>query len=214
MVKTNDSSLKVVEYLLQIKAIKIQLAKPFTWASGWKSPIYCDNRKILSYPKIRTFIRQEFSKMINDIFGTPDVIAGIATGGIPHGVLVAQELGLPFIYVRTSAKEHGLGNQIEGYYEPKQTVVMIEDLVSTGGTSLQAVKAVRDEGLEVKGLISIFNYGFSVAETAFKKAKCPMYSLSNYEVLLEQALKTGFINEKDVLQLNKWRENPENWGKE
>jgi orotate phosphoribosyltransferase len=157
MILNNERALKVAEFLLQIKAIKLQPANPFTWASGWKSPIYCDNRKTLSYPTIRTFIRQSYADVILDKFGKPDVIAGVATGGIAQGALVAQELGVPFVYVRTSPKAHGLGNQIEGDFETGQKVVVIEDLISTGGSSLQAVDALRAAGCEVKGLVAIFS---------------------------------------------------------
>ena len=168
MILNNDRAVKVAEFLLQIKAVKLQPKNPFTWASGWKSPIYCDNRVTLSYPNIRTFIRQNYSELILDHFGKPDVIAGVATGGIAQGALVAEELGLPFIYVRSSPKGHGMGNQIEGHFEEGQKVIVIEDLISTGGSSLKAVDALRDANLDVKGLVAIFTYGFEVAETNFK----------------------------------------------
>ncbi|HNW97421.1 MAG TPA: orotate phosphoribosyltransferase [Bacteroidales bacterium] len=208
-----ESALKVAEFLLQIKAIKLEVAKPFTWASGWKSPIYCDNRKTLSYPKVRTYIRQQFVKVITDEFGIPDVIAGVATAGIPQGVLVAQEMGLPFVYVRQSEKTHGLENKIEGVIESGQSVVVIEDLISTGGSSLKAVEALRKAGCEVKGMAAIFTYGFPVAEQAFAKAKCPVATLSNYSFLIQQAVKNAYILEKDLATLEKWREKPEEWGK-
>jgi orotate phosphoribosyltransferase len=211
MILNNDKALKVAEFLLQIKAIKLQPANPFVWASGWKSPIYCDNRKTLSYPSIRTFIRQAYAELILDSFGKPDVIAGVATGGIAQGALVAQELGLPFIYVRTSAKAHGLGNQIEGDFEPGQKVVVIEDLISTGGSSLSAVSALRAAGCEVKGLVAIFSYGFDVANKSFKEAKCPFETLTNYDFLIEEALRHEYINEADLESLKKWREDPSNW---
>ena len=211
MTKNTDSAFKIAEYLLQIKAIKLQPDKPFIWASGWNSPIYCDNRVTLSYPKIRTFIRQLFSEEIAQNYAKPDVIAGVATGGIAHGALVAEELGLPFIYVRTDSKKHGLGNQIEGRIEKGQSVVVIEDLISTGGSSLNAVDALRSAGAQVKGLISIFTYDFKVSQEAFKKAKCPYTSLCNYHILIEQALKANFINEDEMLSLEKWREDPANW---
>jgi len=212
MIKNKDTKLKVAELLLQIKAIKLQPDKPFTWASGWKSPIYCDNRKILSYPKVRTFIRQEFAKAILENFGTPDVIAGVATGGIAHGVLAAQELNLPFIYVRSEPKKHGLTNIIEGYFEPKQTVIVVEDLISTGNSSLNVVKNLRDAGCIVKGMVSIFNYGFKVAEDSFAKEKCPLISLTNYQVLIEQALLNSVITEEQVISLNNWSKAPQKWG--
>jgi len=209
----DDSALKIAEFLLQIKAIKLQPNKPFVWASGWNSPIYCDNRVTLSYPKVRTFIRQEFVKAIMDNFGKPDVIAGVATGGIAQGALVAQELGLPFVYIRSEAKKHGLTNLIEGVIEKGQSVVVIEDLISTGGSSLNAVKALRDAGCEVKGMAAIFSYGFKDAVDNFKKAKCKMISLSNYEVLIKQAVQSKYVTESDLLSLQEWRENPSVWKK-
>lgn len=211
MIQHADSALKIAEYLLQIKAVKLQPAKPFTWASGWKSPIYCDNRLTLSYPVIRTYIRQQFCEAIVEKFGKPDVIAGVATGGIAQGALVAQDLGLPFAYVRSDAKKHGLTNQIEGHVEKGQSVVVIEDLISSGGSSLKAVDALREAGCQVKGLISIFTYDFKVAETTLKKAKCATFSLCNYHALIEQALKENYIDEADMTSLKKWREDPENW---
>jgi len=211
MTKNADSSFKIAEYLLQIKAIKLQPAKPFVWASGWKSPIYCDNRKTLSYPVIRTYIRQQFVEVINEKFGKPDVIAGVATGGIALGALVAQELGLPFVYVRSEAKKHGLSNQIEGVIEKGQSVIIIEDLISTGGSSLKAVDALREAGAQVKGLVSVFTYDFKVAQEAFKKAKCSYVTLCDYNVLIEQAVKAKYIDEDDIASLKKWREDPANW---
>ena len=212
MTKIDDSPYKIAEYLLQIKAIKLQPESPFTWASGWKSPIYCDNRKTLSYPAVRTYIRQRFVDVIKEEFPKPDVIAGVATGGIAQGALVAQELGLPFVYIRSEAKKHGLSNMIEGVVEKGQTVIVIEDLISTGGSSLKAVEALREAGCIVKGMAAIFSYGFNVAETNFKEAKCTLKTLCNYNVLIEQALKSNYITEKDLAPLKKWRESPENWG--
>ena len=211
MIINQESALKVAEFLLQIKAIKVQPNKPFTWASGWKSPIYCDNRKILSYPKIRTYIRQQFVNVIAEKFGKADVIAGVATGGIAIGALVAEELGLPFIYIRPEAKAHGLSNFIEGVVESRQSVVVIEDLISTGASSLKALEALHKEGCEIKGLASVFTYGFKIASDNFKKIKCPVVALSNYDMLLQQALKSNFITEKDLKTLKNWRENPETW---
>ena len=213
MILNNERALKVAEFLLQIKAIKLQPANPFTWASGWKSPIYCDNRKTLSYPTIRTFIRQSYADVILDKFGKPDVIAGVATGGIAQGALVAQELGVPFVYVRTSPKAHGLGNQIEGDFQPGQKIVVIEDLISTGGSSLQAVNALREAGCEVKGLVAIFSYGFEVAKENFTSAKCPFETLTNYDYLMTQAVKHDYITETDVESLQAWRQDPANWNK-
>jgi len=209
----NDRALRLAEFLLQIKAIKLNVAQPFRWASGWNSPIYCDNRVTLSYPKIRTFIRQGYAQAILDAFGKPDVIAGVATGGIAQGALVAQELDLPFIYVRTSPKGHGLSNQIEGHVESGQKVILIEDLISTGGSSLKAVDALRDFGCDVRGLIAIFTYQFELATKNFADAECPFMTLTNYDTLLEQALKTGYIQEKDLKELIEWKANPSAWRK-
>jgi orotate phosphoribosyltransferase len=211
MIINNDRALKVAEFLLQIKAVKLQPNKPFTWASGWKSPIYCDNRITLSFPKIRTFIRQGYAQTIIECYGKPDVIAGVATGGIAQGALVAEELGLPFIYVRSSAKGHGMGNMIEGYFEKGQKVVVIEDLISTGGSSLKAVEALRDAGLEVKGLVAAFSYGFKEADDNFKKETCPYVVLSNYDFLIETAVKNNYVTKNDLESLKNWKENPSNW---
>jgi orotate phosphoribosyltransferase len=211
MIVNEDTALKVAEFLLQVDAIKLNLKTPFTWASGWKSPIYCDNRITLSHPTIRTYIRQQFVKIINENFGTIDLIAGVATGGIAHGVLVAQELGLPFAYVRSSAKGHGLANKIEGAVRPGQSVMVIEDLISTGGSSLDAVKALRDTGANIKGLAAIFTYSFTVAEQNFKQANCPVYALSDYQHLLKQAIADDYIRESDLQLLKSWRENPAQW---
>ena len=213
MKPNEESALKIAEFLLQIKAIKLEPNKPFTWASGWKSPIYCDNRVTLSYPKVRTYIRQEFADAILETFGKPDVIAGVATGGIAQGALVAQELGLPFIYVRSEAKKHGMTNMIEGVVEKGQSVVVIEDLISTGGSSLKAVEALREAGCDVKGMAAIFTYGFKTANDNFKKVKCKVITLSNYDTLIAQALETEYITEKDLKSLKEWRENPAEWGR-
>ena len=213
MIINNDKALKVAEFLLQVKAVKLQPNQPFTWASGWNSPIYCDNRVTLSYPNIRTFIRQSYSEAILQGFGKPDLIAGVATGGIPQGALVAQELGLPFIYVRSSAKEHGMGNQIEGHFEKGQKVVLIEDLISTGGSSIKAIDALKSAGLDVKGLIATFTYGFKVADDNFKKVNCPYITLTSYDFLVEEALKKSYITENDLKSLREWKDQPENWKK-
>lgn len=211
--KTNESSaLKVAEYLLQIKAIKLNIASPFTWASGIKSPIYCDNRRILSFPKVRTFIRQEFAKIISEEFNSIDAIAGVATGGIAIGALVAQELGLPFIYVRAEEKKHGLGNMIEGAYESGQSVVVVEDLVSTGKSSLAVVHSLRDAGINVKGMVAIFTYGLDKAIESFKNDKLELVALSNYSSLIKQAIKEEYVSEADLQSLEKWREAPDKWG--
>jgi len=197
---------------LQIKAIKLQPNKPFTWASGWKSPIYCDNRITLSHPTIRTYIRQNLASLVQEEFGSVSVIAGVATAGIPQGVLVAQELGLPFIYVRSAPKGHGRGNLIEGEFFEGQRVVVIEDLISTGKSSLQAVEALREAGLEVAGLVAIFNYGFDAATENFKNAKCRFSTLSNYSALIDYASDHNFASEDDLKLLRQWRENPSEWG--
>lgn len=213
MIVNEETALKVAESLLQIKAIKLDLNKPFKWASGWDSPIYCDNRITLSYPSIRNYIRQQFVQIITEELGDIDVIAGVATGGIPHGVLVAQDLGLPFAYVRAAKKDHGLTNRVEGIIESGQSVVVIEDLISTGGSSLSAVEALRDAGASVKGLLAVFTYGFEIAEERCKKSKCTAYALSDYNHLLNQAITDGYIREGDVKSLKNWREHPEKWGK-
>lgn len=208
---SNDVSLKISEFLLQIKAVQLSPSEPFTWASGWKSPIYCDNRKTLSFPKIRTFIRQELSNAVKEKYGSPELIAGVATGAIAQGALVAEDLGLPFVYVRSKPKGHGLTNMIEGYYEKNQDVVVIEDLISTGKSSLTAVKALREAGCNVKGMVGIFTYGFDVAEKAFKEANCPLITLTNYSILIKHALEIGFITEDKLETLHEWRSNPDKW---
>ena len=206
-------SKKTAEYLLQIKAIKLQPSNPFTWASGWKSPIYCDNRKTLSFPDVRTFIRDSFASMVKDLYPGAEMIAGVATGAIAHGALAADKLALPFIYVRSEAKEHGLGNQIEGYFEKGQKVVVVEDLISTGGSSLNAVKALRDAGCEALGMVAIFTYEFKKASDSFAAADCRLHTLSNYSVLVDTAVRTGYIGEAEVDTLKKWRLDPSVWGK-
>ena len=206
-----NSAKKVAEYLLQIKAIKLQPSNPFTWASGWKSPIYCDNRKTLSYPVVRSFIRDSFAAIVKDLYPNAELIAGVATGAIAHGALTADKLGLPFIYVRSEAKGHGLGNQIEGYYKKEQKVVVIEDLISTGGSSLNAVRALREAGCEVLGMVAIFTYGFNKAIDGFASEKCTLNTLSNYNTLVEIAVESGYIGQAEVETLNKWRVDPPNW---
>ena len=213
MFNNTETEQQVAEFLLQIKAIKLQPNNPFTWASGWKSPIYCDNRITLSHPTIRTYIRQQLTQVIQEKFGAVGCIAGVATAGIPQGALVAQELGLPFIYVRAKAKEHGRGNMIEGDESMTgKRVVVIEDLISTGQSSLQAVIALREAGYEVAGLAAIFTYGFDVAAENFKNANCPYITLSNYTALINYAEEHQFITRKDVDMLRSWRESPSTWG--
>ena len=213
MPSKDDTALKIAEFLLQIKAIKLQPNQPFKWASGWKSPIYCDNRISLSYPKVRTVIRQALVKAIEEKFGKPEVIAGVATAAIAQGALVAEAMGLPFVYVRSSPKDHGRENLIEGEIKPGQSVVVIEDLISTGQSSLKAVNALRDAECKVNGMISVFTYGFKAATDNFKKEKCPMLSLCNYDLLIEKALDSKYISDKDLKTLKAWRESPESWGK-
>ena len=211
MIFKAETAERVAKNLLQIKAIKLNNSNPFTWASGLKSPIYCDNRIALSYPKIRTFIRQELVKSITEKFGDVDVIAGVATAGIPQGALVAQEMGLPFIYVRSSKKSHGMTNMIEGVLHSGQSVMVVEDLISTGKSSLAAVDALQEAGANVKGMVSIFTYGLPIADENFKKAKCKLVSLSNYEYLVKTGIAENSISEKDQDSLLKWKENPKEW---
>ncbi|MDB5010935.1 MAG: orotate phosphoribosyltransferase [Mucilaginibacter sp.] len=213
MFNNTETEQQVAEFLLQIKAIKLQPNNPFTWASGWKSPIYCDNRITLSHPTIRTYIRQQLSQVIQERFGAVGCIAGVATAGIPQGVLIAQELGLPFIYVRSKPKEHGTGSMIEGdNILTGKRVVVIEDLISTGKSSLQAVNALREAEYDVAGLAAIFTYGFDIATENFKKAKCPFITLSNYTALLKYAEEQQYISANDVEMLKQWRKDPSTWG--
>jgi len=204
-------SKKIAEQLLQIKAIKLQPEKPFTWASGWKSPIYCDNRLSLSYPIVRTYIRQALVNAIERNYGKPELIAGVATAAIAQGALVAEAMGLPFVYVRSSAKDHGRENLIEGETVDGQSVVVIEDLVSTGQSSLKAVQALRDAGCNVKGMISIFNYGFDVAANNFAEAQCKLISLCNYQTLIKHAVEANYVKENELSTLEKWRSSPSTW---
>jgi orotate phosphoribosyltransferase len=211
MIFDKNTAKKTAELLLQIKAIKLQPEDPFTWASGWNSPIYCDNRLTLSYVMIRNYIRENLAKIILEKHGQPDVIAGVATGAIAVGVLVAQELGIPFIYVRPEPKSHGRKNQIEGFLDSGQNVVVVEDLISTGNSSLNAVRALKEAGARVIGMVAIFNYGFKIAETNFKEAHLELTTLSDYDNLLEQALETNFISTKQLTTLRSWREDPQEW---
>lgn len=213
MSNKNDSALKVAEFLLQIKAVKLQPSQPFTWASGLRSPIYCDNRITLSYPNIRTYIRQQLAKLVSTNFPKPDAIVGVATGGIAQGALVAQDLGLPFAYVRSEAKGHGLQNLVEGHLEKGQNVVVVEDLVSTGKSSLAAVEALQNAGMNVKGMVAIFTYGFNEAKDAFDKKGIKLITLTDYSTLVDQALKSEYIKEIDVENLKEWRKDPKSWSK-
>jgi orotate phosphoribosyltransferase len=215
MKQENETAIQTANFLLQVKAIKLNSEQPFTWASGRKSPIYCDNRVTLSYPEVRTFIRQRFVDIINECYGANiDIIAGVATGGIAQGALVAQELGKPFCYVRSEAKSHGLTNQIEGEVHSGQTVVVVEDLVSTGKSSLIAVHALRDKGLVVKGMVAIFSYGLAVAEKNFEDANVELHTLSNYDTLINVARDEDYIREEHMKTLSEWRHNPEQWSLE
>ncbi|MDF1575155.1 MAG: orotate phosphoribosyltransferase [Bacteroidales bacterium] len=201
----------VAALLLQSKAIILEPAKPFTWASGWLSPIYCDNRVTLSYPEIRNFVKEAFRTSIQDHFESPDLIAGVATGAIAQGALVADIMNLPFVYVRPSAKEHGRQNMIEGRMRPGQKVVVVEDLISTGGSSLKAVEALRQAGAKVLGMVAIFSYGFELAIDNFKKANVELHTLTNYHILIETALASGDIQKEQVEMLQQWRKNPSSW---
>jgi len=201
----------LAEKLLHISAIKLQPANPFIWASGWNSPIYTDNRKTLSYPEIRSFIKVELCRLIMENFQNIDAVAGVATGAIAQGALVADTLGLPYVYVRSSPKDHGLENLIEGNLKPGQRVVVIEDLISTGGSSLKAVEAIRNAGCEVAGMAAIFTYGFPIAVKKFKAAKVDLVTLSNYNAMLEAALETNYISASDVETLQEWRKDPAAW---
>ncbi len=213
MILDYNTAKKTAELLLQINAIKLNPKNPFTWASGWKSPIYCDNRIILSYPHIRVYVREQISKQINELYGKPDLIAGVATGAIGIGMLVADIMNLPFIYVRPNSKKHGRKNQIEGYFSEGQNVVVIEDLISTGNSSLVAVEALREANLIVKGMISIFTYGFPISYENFNSNKVELYTLSSYDVLLEQTLEIKYINDDEFKVLNEWKQNPSEWQK-
>jgi len=211
MILHKDTAKKTAEVLLKVKAIKLSPSEPFKWASGWKSPIYCDNRVTLSYPPVRVFLKEEIAKIVELQYGKPDVIAGVATGGIAIGILVAQELGVPFIYVRPEPKNHGRKNQIEGHLESGQNVVVIEDLISTGKSSLNAVKALKEAGAVVKGMVAIFSYGFDIASDNFKNSNVALTTLSNYSHLLEQAMDSKYITEKELETLSEWRKDPGNW---
>jgi orotate phosphoribosyltransferase len=211
MIFNADTARITAESLLQINAIKLNPKNPFTWASGWKSPIYCDNRIILSFPAVRNYVREEFSRQIEKQFGKPDVIAGVATGAIGIGALVAEDLGLPFVYVRPEPKKHGRQNQVEGFLQRGQSVVVVEDLISTGNSSLLAVEALRQEGASVKGMVAIFSYGFEVANQNFEQARVDLFTLSDYSNLLDAAAYKNYITEEEQLALQQWRKDPAGW---
>ena len=213
MIYNTDIAKQLAKSLLQINAIILQPNNPFKWAAGWNSPIYCDNRKTLSYPEIRNYIRQGLSAIVKNHYKGANMIAGVATAGIPHGALVAEELGLPFIYVRSKAKEHGKQNQIEGYFEQGQSVVLVEDLISSGKSSLDAANVLSNAGMNVKGMVSIFTYGFDAAAENFKKADCEYVSLCDYNTLLPQAIEQQYIDQSDLTVLQQWREDPSIWKK-
>jgi orotate phosphoribosyltransferase len=199
------------EKLLQIKALQVNLQKPYIWASGWRSPVYCDNRKVLSYPYVRDFVKSELANMILEHFPDAEIIAGVATAGIPHGVMAADLLKLPFIYVRAKPKEHGMGNQIEGVMEAGKKVVVVEDLVSTGKSSLQVVDVLREQGAEVVGMCALFTYGFPVADKAFEEAEVPLFTISNYTALMEVAKEQKLVHADQQQLLEQWRMDPANW---
>lgn len=213
MIFNKETAQQTAESLLEINAIKLQPRSPFKWASGWDSPIYCDNRIILSFPHIRNYVRTQMARAIESKFGKPDVIAGVATGAIGIGILVAEYMGLPFVYVRPEAKSHGRENKVEGFLESGQNVVIVEDLISTGQSSLKAYEALVDARGNVKGMIAIFTYGFAIAEKNFLKKEIPLITLSNYENLLEKALKSKYINNKELEVLEQWNADPANWKK-
>lgn len=208
----NNVEKLTADKLLKIKAIKLQPSNPFTWASGWKSPIYCDNRKIMSYPEVRNFIKVEFARIILEKYPNVEAIAGVATGAIAPGAIVADVLGLPFVYVRSAPKGHGLENLIEGDLKPKQKVVVVEDLVSTGMSSLKAVEAIRQSGSDVLGMVAIFTYNFPVAEESMREARVNLTTLTNYDSVLDEALRIDYIEESDLSTLQNWRKAPDKWG--
>ncbi|WP_294594876.1 orotate phosphoribosyltransferase [uncultured Rikenella sp.] len=208
-----ETGKKIAQTLLQIKAIKLSPANPFTWASGWRSPIYCDNRKTLSYPAARREIYESFASLITEKYPHADVIAGVATGAIACGVLTAEALGKPFIYVRSAPKDHGMANQVEGHFEPGSKVVVVEDLISTGGSSLKAVEALRSAGCDVLGMVAIFTYGFPTASSNFAQAGVELDTLSDYNTLIELATEQGYVQPEEVTTLREWRQSPDTWGR-
>ncbi len=213
MINLDKTAAKTAEYLLKIQAVKLNKKEPFTWASGWKSPIYCDNRKTLSYQEVRGFIKEATVEVVRNMYSEVEVVAGVATGAIANGVLVAQEMDLPFVYVRPDKKGHGMRNQVEGDIKVGSKVVVVEDLISTGGSSLKAVDALRDAGAEVLGMVAIFTYGFKVAEDNFVKSDVKLHTLTNYNAMIKQALSSNYIASEDVDSLKQWRLAPEVWGR-
>ncbi len=211
MIINKETAKKTAELLLKIRAIKLQPNDPFTWASGWTSPIYCDNRIVMSYPSIRNYVREQMANYIEKEYGKPDIIAGVATGAISIGMLVADQMGLPFIYVRPEAKKHGKQNQVEGMLRKGQNVVVIEDLISTGKSSLNAIDALKETGVNIKALIAIFTYGFKISEDKFKKNKVKLHTLSDYDTLLNEAVEINYLSESDLEALSKWKDNPSEW---
>ncbi|MFV0248421.1 MAG: orotate phosphoribosyltransferase [Tenacibaculum sp.] len=211
MIFNKDTAKKTAELLLQIKAVKLNFEEAFTWASGWKSPIYCDTRVTLSYPLVRNYLKEKTTRLIEEVYGKPDAIAGVATGAIALGVLVAQELGLPFVYVRPEPKKHGRKRQIEGFLESGQNVVVIEDLVSTGKSSLEAVEVLKENSAVIKGIVALFSYGFEDMIQSFNQKNIDLYLLSNYDFLLEQALKSQYINTTELRMLESWKTSPSHW---
>ena len=211
LLNMNNVATEFAAQLLEVKAIKVQPTEPFTWASGWKSPFYCDNRKTLSYPKLRTFVKNNLVELIKASFSDADAVAGVATGAIAQGALVADVLGLPFCYVRSKAKDHGMGNLIEGTLPEGSKVVVVEDLISTGGSSLKAVEALRAAGFEVVGMVAAYTYGFPIAEQAFQKAGVRLLTLTNYEAVVSVAIESGYITADQQPTLNEWRKDPANW---
>lgn len=211
MIINKETAKTTAELLLKIRAIKLQPNEPFKWASGWNSPIYCDNRIIMSYPSIRNYVREQMANYIEKEYGKPDVIAGVATGAISIGMLVADYLGLPFVYVRPEAKKHGRQNQVEGMLRKGQNVVVIEDLISTGKSSLNAIEALKETGVNIKALIAVFTYGFEISINNFKKNKIKLHTLSDYDTLLEEALEIKYISKSDLKALSNWKDNPSKW---
>ena len=211
MILNAEIGTKIAKSLLEIEAVKLNVSNPFTWVSGIKSPIYCDNRRILSFPETRKLVADSIAGLSGHEFGSLDCIAGVATGGIPHGVLAAEKLNLPFVYVRCGKKQHGLGNYVEGFTKPGWKILVVEDLISTGQSSLSAVESLRENKCEVVGMIAVFTYGFDLADANFKKAGCKLITLTNYDILINVASENGYINAGEIELLEKWRKDPHSW---